>query len=190
MTVGLILAGGRSQRFGEDKALYKLSKRSQPNVLQACNLLIGLTGKVLVAANSQNASQIRCLTAEHPQITVIADLAQWRGQGPLAALLTAAETSEAEDCLMIAVDYVNLISPILEKLLMYSSAYIRTPLHNHYCVAHLPLIQPILAGLLGSGEHRLQIYEQEVAAAPVAISNEQLMLNLNQRAAIHYENSN
>ena len=80
--LGYVLAGGESTRFGRDKALVEI--RGAPMLLRMRSLLSDVTKEVSVIAAPHKYAGLG--------ITGISDL--WEGQGPLAGIITALETTK------------------------------------------------------------------------------------------------
>lgn len=72
-----ILAGGRSRRFGRDKALALVG--GQTMLARMCGLALGVAGRVKIVAPGDDT--------RHPGVPVVAD--GWPGEGPLGGILTA-----------------------------------------------------------------------------------------------------
>ncbi|WP_053402124.1 molybdenum cofactor guanylyltransferase [Priestia koreensis] len=81
---GVILAGGESRRFGSPKALAKLG--NQTFIERAVQLLQEEVDDLLIIAHSTIASTIEKLL---PSVTVITDVPDHAGKGPLAGIYTA-----------------------------------------------------------------------------------------------------
>ena len=79
---GYVLAGGGSTRFGRDKALVEIG--GEPMLLRMSSLLSDVTKEVNVIAASHKYAALG--------ITGISD--RWEGQGPLAGIITALQTTE------------------------------------------------------------------------------------------------
>jgi molybdenum cofactor guanylyltransferase len=79
---GYVLAGGGSTRFGRDKALVEIG--GAPMLLRMQSLLSDITKKVNVIAAPHKYAALG--------ITGISD--RWEGQGPLAGIITALQTSK------------------------------------------------------------------------------------------------
>jgi molybdopterin-guanine dinucleotide biosynthesis protein A len=81
-TVGYVLAGGGSTRFGRDKALVEIS--GAPMLLRMRALLAEVLPEVKVIAPPERYAALG--------VTGIAD--RWDGQGPLAGIITALRTTQ------------------------------------------------------------------------------------------------
>lgn len=102
---GFVLAGGRSQRMGCDKASLKLN--GQPLLLRAVNLLKAHLGSVAVLGPRGRYESLG--------VPVLPD--RWPGQGPLGALLTGLESSANGWNIFLACDLPLLNGQFIELLL-------------------------------------------------------------------------
>ena len=87
---GYVLAGGRSQRFGQDKARVRLG--GEMMLTRACRLVREVSGSVRVVADRESRYA-------DSDLWVVEDL--WPGEGPLGGILTSllatAETDSGRD---------------------------------------------------------------------------------------------
>ena len=140
---GVVLAGGRSSRFGRDKALLTLD--GETLLARAVRILGGLTGEVLVLGPPERAAQA-------PAARVIPD--ERPGDGPLPALATALREMRGERLIAVATDMPLLNAELLAYLLDRSDDYdVTVPrvggrtqqLHAVYARTCLPAIEEQLA---------------------------------------------
>ena len=82
MALGYVLAGGGSTRFGRDKALVEIG--GAPMLLRMRLLLGDITKEVNVIAAPHKYAALG--------VTSLGD--RWEGQGPLAGIITALQTTE------------------------------------------------------------------------------------------------
>lgn len=140
---GVVLAGGRSSRFGRDKALLELG--GETLLVRAVRTLSGLAGEVLVLGPVERAAQapgVRAIPDERP------------GDGPLPALATALREMRGERMIAVATDMPLLNPALLRHLLDRSSGYdVTVPrvggrtqqLHAVYARSCLPAVEAQLA---------------------------------------------
>jgi len=140
---GVVLAGGRSSRFGRDKALLELD--GETLLARAVRILRDLTGEVLVLGPPERAAQA-------PGARVIPD--ERPGDGPLPALATALRAMHGERMVAVATDMPLLNAALLTYLLDRSFGYdVSVPrvsgrtqqLHAVYARTCLPAIEAQLA---------------------------------------------
>jgi len=140
---GVVLAGGRSSRFGRDKALLELN--GEPLLARTTRLLGGLAAEVLVLGPPERAVLV-------PHARVIPD--ERPGDGPLPALATALRTMHGDRLLAVATDMPLLSATLLAYLLDRSEGFnVTVPrvngrtqqLHAVYTAACLPAIEAQLS---------------------------------------------
>ena len=105
---GLVLAGGRSRRMGQDKAL--LHRDGQSQLQFAMALLEDVTDKSFVSTRKDQTDD-----AERRQFPQIVD--RYEDMGPMAGILSALETHPEVDWLVLACDLPNLDSETLAHLI-------------------------------------------------------------------------
>ena len=110
---GLILAGGRSRRMGQDKALLKRDGRSQLASLVA--LLEPMVERVFVSTRSDQREE-----PERRRFAQIID--NYSDIGPVAGVLSAMEEYPAVDWLVVACDLPNVNEDTLRFLIDNRSA--------------------------------------------------------------------
>src|SRR5208282_3519749 len=102
---GFVLAGGKSSRMGQDKALIRLEGR--PLVLRAMEILRPFVDQITLLAPAGRY--------ENLGLPVVAD--KWPDQGPLAAVCTGLLSSSAEWNIFLACD-LPLVSRQFIQLLV------------------------------------------------------------------------
>jgi molybdopterin-guanine dinucleotide biosynthesis protein A len=104
---GLVLAGGRSRRFGRDKAAVKLN--GETLLARSVNLIRPLVEEVFVSVRADQLNDpLRC----HYQLLTDAAI----GQGPAAGLLAAHAANSAVAWLVVACDLPMLDFGTLDLL--------------------------------------------------------------------------
>lgn len=107
---GLVLAGGKSRRMGQDKALLRRGGRSQLAVAFA--LLEKVTDSTYVSTRSDQQRDAE--RSRYPQIVDIDD-----NIGPVAGILSAMQAFPNVDWLVVACDLPNLDLQTLTKLVAH-----------------------------------------------------------------------
>lgn len=107
---GAVLAGGRSSRFGRDKAL--LTVNGEPLLARAARLLGEFCDEVLVIGGPERQGLV-------PHLRVIPD--ERPGVGPLGGIATALRAMAGERLLVVATD-MPLLSPAVLRLLVERSS--------------------------------------------------------------------
>ncbi|MEK3936067.1 molybdenum cofactor guanylyltransferase [Sporosarcina sp. FSL W7-1349] len=108
-TVGVVLAGGLSRRFGSPKAFARLDGR--PFYRIAMDALDGLCSEMVIVARPE-------LLAGFPETaTVIVDMEEFKGLGPLAGILSAMEFVEADRYVILPCDMPYISRSVMEGLI-------------------------------------------------------------------------
>ena len=182
MTAGLVFAGGRSQRFGREKAVERLGKRT----LLECSLaVLGGSCTVLAvsaAAGSQAASLATALG--HPFLSDD----PVHAQGPLAGLAAGLiwaraggfETLATLPCdtpHVEAADMARLIASLGEA----NCAFAHTPDGAHgLCAVWKTTLVDDLAARLATGDHpAVRDYLAQVHGRPVHFADAHRFANIN-----------
>lgn len=162
MRLGAVLAGGRSSRFGSDKALATIGDETL--IEQAVRYLSSCCDHVVVIGR-ENA----------PAPT----LPDWPrpGAGPLggiAAALQHAGGNGYATLLTVPVDAIGLPSNLAE-LLSPAPAYLQSqPVVGHWTQDALHTVETILCG---AGKHSMRAFAQAVGARPVNLSRKPANIN-------------
>ncbi|MFK4998810.1 molybdenum cofactor guanylyltransferase [Bacillus sp. N9] len=121
----IILAGGKSSRMGENKALMKM------NGARVIDRLIAefspVSEEVILVTNDP-------LLYEELPVTLLEDCLSYKGQGPLAGIYTGLSAVNNDPCLIVACDLPfatsqfgqMLVNRLLEKTAMQSFQWIRS----------------------------------------------------------------
>lgn len=181
---GVILAGGRSQRLGSDKAFLPLF--DQPLVARVVYTLASLSDDLIVVTNTPApyaalGLPVRLVGDEHP------------GQGSLMGVYTGLRQARHPHVLVVACDMPFLSQPLLRYMTTLMAGYdvvvpevsgMLEPLHAIYGERCLPP----MARLLASGERKIVRFYPEVGVRIVKESeidqfdpNHLSFLNVNTR---------
>ena len=106
---GYVLTGGKSSRFGSDKALYCL--RGRPMALRVADVLRALVHPVTLVGDP--------VTYRSLGLPVIPD--RIAGAGPLAGIVSSLENASAPWILVAACDMPRLSTPPLKSLLEFAA---------------------------------------------------------------------
>ncbi|MFJ7934169.1 molybdenum cofactor guanylyltransferase [Sporosarcina sp. NPDC096371] len=108
-TVGVVLAGGLSRRFGSPKAFAKLGERYFYEI--AKEALEAQCDEVIVVTRQE-------LLAQFPaNVNGMIDIMEYKGLGPLAGILSAMESVEADRYIVLPCDMPYVDDEVVEKLL-------------------------------------------------------------------------
>lgn len=114
MVDGLILAGGRSRRFGRDKAL--LTYQGINNVERACEVLSSMGVNRLLLSRNQ-PDQDSGIALAYPELQQICD--QYPDRGPLSGVLSGLQQA-SHPLLVMAVDMPLVTGAMLKQLIKHS----------------------------------------------------------------------
>ncbi|KAB3547661.1 MAG: molybdenum cofactor guanylyltransferase, partial [ANME-2 cluster archaeon] len=106
MRTGIILCGGRSRRFGKDKAL--LTLEGVPMVRRMAGRISQVVDEIIIAArDSAQCESLAAISAVPDGAEVVCDPV--RGYGPVAGILAGLSASKSEYSICLACDlpYVN-----------------------------------------------------------------------------------
>lgn len=111
----IVLAGGKSLRFGKNKSQVKISKRSLLEQVVAC--VSSVCGDIIIVTGEQNIPQI----TGYPRLTVATDV--YPGKGPLGGIYTGLKTSATHLNLVVAGDMPFLNRGLLGYMLGLADSY-------------------------------------------------------------------
>lgn len=72
--IGLVYAGGKSTRFGKDKATYHVPGLPATNIELAVEKLTPFCQQIVVCANEINRAHILKLVGQEPTVQIICDI--------------------------------------------------------------------------------------------------------------------
>lgn len=147
---GLVLAGGRSRRMGQDKALLKRNGATQ--LERAVELLGRHVDRVFVSTRDDQASE-----RERGRFPQIVD--RYSDIGPVAGILSALETHPDVTWLVVACDLPNVDDPTIAFLLdnradaepftAYVSSHDGLP--EPLCALYAPAALPVVRSFVDRG---------------------------------------
>lgn len=144
MVAGLILAGGKSKRFGSDKRFYKLKGKTLFEI--ACEKISEVCDKNYVISDKDFTVN----TINLDGFVILRDLEE--GKGPIMGIYSALLRIHEEGCLAIPVDMPNLTVSFLKYIkelsnsfdLVVPYSYEPLPLPGFYSKKHLPFLKSAL----------------------------------------------
>ncbi|NIT13424.1 MAG: NTP transferase domain-containing protein [Candidatus Dadabacteria bacterium] len=144
MVAGLVLAGGRSRRFGSDKRFYKIDGKTLIQI--ACEKIAALCPENYLVVDKH--FDIKHINIQG--INIIRDVEEYKG--PLVGIYSALLQVQSEGCMVIPVDMPHLTMPLLEYIknkakrsdliVLYDNEYL--PLPGFYSYSLLPLMKSSL----------------------------------------------
>ncbi len=140
-TTGIILAGGKSKRFGRAKAIVEID--GTPIIEHVYRRLIKVTDKIIIAVSTADIEIPSNIDA-----AIVKD--KHPGAGPLGGIYTGLAASNSTTNIVVACDMPFLNCSLLEYMLSVSGSYdavipqpghnLFEPLHAVYTKSCLPLI--------------------------------------------------
>jgi molybdenum cofactor guanylyltransferase len=137
-TVGVVMAGGYSRRFGSNKAL--ADYKGKPLYKYSIEALKNVAEDTILVTNKDFYSFYK----KELGVQVVIDEEKYKGAGPLAGLYTAMQASKAEWYMVTPVDVPMITASILTKLLTY---------RNEQYQAVIPVINGKKQPLIGLYHH-------------------------------------
>ncbi|CAM3763354.1 molybdenum cofactor guanylyltransferase MobA [Rahnella bruchi] len=171
---GVILAGGRSSRMGEDKGLVEINGR--PLFELIAERLRPQVGEILISCN-QNSERYG------KDFHTVPDIEQ-DFSGPLAGMLAALSVSKTEWVLFVPCDVPAFPADLSESLSAglsgQKAAYARDTEREHptLCLLNRSLV-PALTAYLENGDRKLMIFLHDIGAKSVFFGESKAFSNLN-----------
>jgi molybdopterin-guanine dinucleotide biosynthesis protein A len=114
MRSGVILAGGRSTRFGErDKAVVDLA--GTPMIRRVANRIVDVVGELVVNCRPEQRQAIQDAMADYPLAVGYAE-DETPDQGPMAGIRNGLATAEGEYAFVVACDMPFVESALADHL--------------------------------------------------------------------------
>ncbi|QQN33990.1 molybdenum cofactor guanylyltransferase MobA [Rahnella aceris] len=171
---GVILAGGRSSRMGEDKGLVEIN--GKPLFEHIAERLRPQVGDILISCNRNTKRYGR-------NFQTVPDITQ-DFQGPLAGMLAALSASKTEWVLFVPCDVpafpLNLTEAFLANAAGQRAVFACDPERGHptLCLLNRNLI-PVLETYLANGDRKLMIFFHQIEAKAVLFNESTAFSNLN-----------
>ncbi|CAD2070619.1 molybdenum cofactor guanylyltransferase [Phocicoccus pinnipedialis] len=113
--IGVILAGGNSTRFGEDKSLYNLDGAAMYKHVASNLINSGVCDKIVISTNER-------LKSEFSEYETIIDEDRYRDHGPLSGIYSVAKRYVGHPLLVVSTDtpyvpsvWLQILSDIYKK---------------------------------------------------------------------------
>ncbi|GBG96729.1 NTP transferase domain-containing protein [Lactococcus termiticola] len=172
MTIGILLAGGKSSRFKQgDKALFFDERLGQSWLEIAFDKLKQVSDEVFISASATNYEKIKQdLAGGHIQL----DHSDFSGEGPLSALYSVAKhfpQGQAQDYLILSVDNPEISINSLRSLMRQPNQYAE----NHFTIAYLRFSADDIESYLQTGQRRVIGFLNQLAASAIQLPDEELV---------------
>ena len=176
---GLVLAGGRSRRMGQDKGTLRYGNTSLPQVVKTWHLLQRVCAAAYVSINAdQTAHDV------YSDLPVIVDTRADRG--PLGGLLSAFEAEPATAWLVLAVDMPRVSVALLRNLITQRDPTRIATVHCHadgtlepLCAIWEPHCRNTLLAELQDGRGSLRAVAEREGAAVARLPEPEKLQNAN-----------
>ncbi|MBM5596282.1 molybdenum cofactor guanylyltransferase [Listeria seeligeri] len=182
VNIGIVLAGGKSSRFGEPKAFFRDKASGKTWVELTVSKLTPFCERVFISANQANYGQLTKLFQADSSIQVVPDNSAYVNHGPLGgiyAVMIAAKHYEQANFLILPTDMPYLTSREILQLLTHPNSFAKTNQANHYLVANIPYALAPLTELLQNDEHRVFTLLQKIDSGSLFFENEHPFRNIN-----------
>lgn len=177
---GIILAGGKSSRLGEEKGL--ASFNGKPLVSYAIDVLEPIVGKLLISANTQ--------LEEYEKFGYETVQDEVSGIGPMGGILTGLKKSESRFNLILSCDTPFVTTALYEYLLKSAEYYqIVVPKHNDFieplCSIYATNVLWELQHCVENGNFKMHDFFKKADLKAIDITpdlpfyNEDLFVNIN-----------
>lgn len=170
---GIVLAGGRSSRFGSDKLAFEIDGR--PMLDHAVDVVASVTPRIILVLAPEAAgvgAGPRRLPADRRSIQVVHDATPF--DGPLAALSNALDAVETPVALVVAGDMPRMVPAVLQRLATTvgpgrPAVNLEVPRRAQPLpmAIDVELARAAVASLLGRGERSLRALLTELGASAI-----------------------
>lgn len=184
VNVGILLAGGRSSRFGEPKALFLDEATGKTWVELTASKLMPLCERVFISANREIYPNLVEIFRNETAIQIIPDQEEFSDFGPLGglyAVMVQAQDYQKAHFLILPVDMPFLTFAEIRRLADYPNHFAKTKQANHYLVANIPYSRRILHKLLQNEQHRVRALLEKLDSKPLEFENEAPFKNINRQ---------
>lgn len=184
VNIGIILAGGRSSRFGEPKALFQDEATGKTWVELTASKLMPHCERIFISANREIYLKLVKIFRAETAIQIIPDQEEFTDFGPLGGLYAVMVQSQAYQkahFLVLPVDMPFLTLEEIGRLADYPNHFAKTKQAEHYLVANIPYSREILHELLQNGQHRVRALLEKLDTQPLEFENEAPFRNINRQ---------
>ncbi|WP_159102516.1 molybdenum cofactor guanylyltransferase [Listeria cornellensis] len=175
---GIVLAGGNSRRFGEDKALYKETADSPTWVEQTADKMRPLVNHLFIVTNQRLFPSIQALF-HNDTTTVLTDQEPFLDKGPLGGIHAVMNTSNYEHYLLSPTDTPHITTTIFAALIHQGNAYAATATAQHYLTACIPPCKSEIEAMLRVDNLRIRQLLQTLGTQKYLFPSESPFQNRN-----------
>lgn len=179
---GIVLAGGKSSRFGEPKAFFRDKASGKTWVELTVSKLAPFCERIFISASQSNYEQLTKLFQDNSSIHIVSDNPAYLDYGPLGgiyAVMIAAKHYEQANFLILPTDMPYLTRREILQLLIHPNSFAKTNQANHYLVANIPYALAPLTELLQNDEHQVFKLLQKINSNSLFFENEHPFRNIN-----------
>ncbi|WP_430535732.1 molybdenum cofactor guanylyltransferase [Listeria rocourtiae] len=175
---GIVLAGGNSRRFGEDKALHKETPNSKTWVEQTADKLRPVVDHVFIVTNKRLFLDIQSLFSDDT-VTVLIDQEPFLDKGPLGGIYAVMCSTKYERYLVTPTDTPHVTTAIFIELIHQGNAYAATKNAEHYLTACIPYCKNETQVLLNTDNLRIRQLLQTINTQKCVFPSESPFQNKN-----------
>lgn len=172
--IGLVLAGGKSRRFGEQKAFAKYDGKSF--LQRSIEALQGITDKMVIVGSSE----VKMKLPSSLQKLFIHDVTSFKGKGPLAGIYSGMEYENGDWYFVLPCDMPLVNQEVMNEIYKHRHPSYDIVIPSIYGKIHPliglyhPRLKPTLFNLLKNEQYRMMTLIERVN---VKYINEQNFIN-------------
>jgi molybdopterin-guanine dinucleotide biosynthesis protein A len=177
-TIGIVLAGGQSKRFGEPKAL--ALRCGKPFLFYSVEALRSIVDQVVVVAQPHIQKQLQL-----KDVQWIEDVSQHKGKGPLAGIYSAMKHYEATWYIVLPCDIPFIHETIVTSLKQQADdafdaivPYVNRRPQPLVAIYH-HRVKSLMYDCLQQGEYRMYTFLSSCRVKHIEMKEEQPFMNIN-----------
>ncbi|MGG3937929.1 molybdenum cofactor guanylyltransferase [Anoxybacillus kestanbolensis] len=183
-TVGIVLAGGQSKRFGEPKAL--ALRQGKPFLFYSVEALRSIVDEIVVVATPYIQKQLLC-----KEVLWGEDDPNYKGKGPLAGIYSAMVHHEATWYIVLPCDTPFIHETIVKTLKQQADdafdaivPYVNGRLQPLIAMYHYR-VKSLMYDCLQQGEYRMCTFLSSCRVKQIEMKEEQPFMNINTKEQFH-----
>lgn len=177
-TIGIVLAGGQSKRFGEPKAL--ALRHGKPFLLYSIEALHPIVDEIVIVAQPHIQTKL-----SFQDVSWIEDDPQYKGKGPLAGIYSAIVHHEATWYVVLPCDIPFIHETIIRMLKEQADdafdaivPYVNGRLQPLIAIYHYR-VKSLIYNCLQQEEYRMHTFLSSCRVKRVGMKEEQPFMNIN-----------